>query len=64
MKNRWIKLSLFAITGAIAGFAYYYFIGCYNGHCLIGSNPYISSGYGMAAALLLGWDNKKKQKKS
>ena len=30
MKNKYIKLAVFACVGAIAGFAYYYFVGCYN----------------------------------
>ena len=59
ISNRWFKMSLFVVLGAIGGYSYYYFIGCYNGHCLISSNPYISTGYGMAAGLVMGWDNKK-----
>jgi len=62
MKTKVIKLGIFALFGAIAGFAYYYYIGCYNGHCLISSNPYISTGYGMAAGMLLGWDTSKSKK--
>lgn len=34
------------LIGAAAGYAYYYFIGCYNGTCIIQSNPYISTLYG------------------
>ena len=62
MKNRVLKLALFATIGALAGFAYYYYIGCYNGSCLISSNPYISTVYGLSAGLLLGWDTRKKKK--
>ena len=62
MKNKFLKLGIFAFIGAVAGFAYYYYIGCYNGHCLISSNPYISTGYGLSAGLLLGWDSRKKKK--
>lgn len=47
MKKRILIISL----GAAAGFAYYYFIGCYNGSCMIQSNPFISSTYGAA----VGW---------
>ena len=33
-----------AITiGAIAGFSYYYFVGCTSGTCAITSNPYMST---------------------
>ena len=62
MKNRWIKLSVFGLIGMGAGFAYYYFIGCQSGACPITSNPYISTGYGLTAGILLGWDNKKGNK--
>lgn len=62
MQNKKIKLSVFAIVGAIIGFSYYYFIGCYNGHCLISSNPFISTSYGMVFGLILAWDNKKVNK--
>ena len=62
LKNKYIKIAIFAAIGAIAGFAYYYFIGCYNGQCIISSNPFISTGYGLAAGALLGWDSKKKKK--
>lgn len=59
MNNKFVKIGLFAAFGAIAGFAYYYFIGCNSGHCLISSNPYISTTYGFAAGILMGWPSKK-----
>ncbi len=34
------------IVGAIAGYAYWYYIGCYSGTCPITSNWHISMGYG------------------
>lgn len=61
--NKWIKTSSFLLLGAIAGYSYYYFIGCTGGGCPITSNPYISSGYGMMVGLLLSFDSKKKQVK-
>lgn len=45
------KRALFIALGTGAGFAYYYFVGCYNGSCMIQSNPFISSTYGAA----VGW---------
>ena len=33
--------------GAIAGYAYYYFVGCASGQCAITSNPVNSTVYGM-----------------
>ena len=49
----------FAFSGALAGFAYYYFIGCSTGTCPITSSPYISTAYGAVIGLLLS-PNKKK----
>jgi len=40
-----------ALTGSLAGLAYWYFVGCASGTCAITSNPYISTIYGGA----LGW---------
>jgi len=57
---KWGKIAAFGLIGMIAGFAYYYFIGCNSGTCAITSNPYISSCYGLGAGVLLGWDTKKK----
>ncbi len=45
------KTVLGILLGGLAGFGYYYFVGCYNGACLIQSNPYLSSAYGAA----MGW---------
>jgi len=59
--NKWFKLGLFGILGMVAGFSYYYFIGCNGNACPISSNPYISTGYGLGAGLLVGWDGKKKK---
>ena len=50
MKN-WLGAVLFTAGGALAGLAYYYFVGCAAGSCAITSNP-ISS---MLYMGLLGW---------
>ena len=50
---KWIKRILPVILGAIAGYSYYYFIGCVNGACPISSNPYISTAYGVLIGALL-----------
>ena len=43
--------------GALAGYAYYHFIGCTSGTCPITSNPWISTIYGAAmAGLLVPWN--------
>jgi phage shock protein E len=42
------------IFGAVAGYAYYHFIGCNNGQCLISSKPLNSTLYfGLMGGLLL-----------
>ena len=41
------------ILGAIAGFAYYYFVGCASGTCAITSSPIKSTVYGSAMGGLL-----------
>ncbi len=49
-----------ALVGAIAGYLYYYFIGCSTGNCAITSNPFNSSIYGLVMGCLLVsvFDNK------
>lgn len=44
-----------AMLGAIGGFLYWKLVGCYDGSCMIWSNPYKSTGYGAMMGLLLGW---------
>jgi len=59
-RNWRAKPLVFGVLGMIAGYAYYYFIGCNSGACPLTSNPFISTGYGLGAGLILGWDGKKK----
>lgn len=49
-----------ALVGAIAGYLYYYFIGCSTGSCAITSKPFNSSIYGLVMGYLLisVFDNK------
>lgn len=54
------KLTLIGILiGGIAGFAYYYFIGCASGTCNITSKPLNSSLYGALLGGLLFTKTKK-----
>jgi hypothetical protein len=42
------------ILGAVAGWCFWYFVGCSNGHCLITSRPLNSTLYGgLMGSLLL-----------
>jgi hypothetical protein len=43
------------VLGALAGFAYYSFIGCTTGSCPITSNPWISTGYGALIGAVLAF---------
>lgn len=49
------------VVGMIAGYLYYYYIGCRSGTCPITSNPYISIVYGAVLGyLFFDLFNKKK----
>ena len=51
MNRRWLLRALSAALGGIAGFAYYYYVGCRTGACPISGNPWVSTLYGA----LIGW---------
>ncbi|MEN8117013.1 MAG: DUF6132 family protein [Bacteroidota bacterium] len=51
------------IVGAIAGYAYYYYIGCNSGTCPIQSHWHTSTLYGAAIGYFLA-NGPKKEKKS
>jgi hypothetical protein len=48
-----MKIILGFVLGALAGFAYYKFVGCASGTCPITSNPFISTIYGAVMGGLL-----------
>jgi hypothetical protein len=52
----------FSVAGALAGYAYYFFIGCRTGTCPITGNPWISTAYGGGMGLIMAiGDRKPKQ---
>ncbi len=57
-----IKRVLPVVLGIVAGYAYYYFIGCNNGNCLIQSNPYFSMIYGGLIGTIFAIPTRKKVK--
>lgn len=57
-KGLWAGFAL----GALAGYAYYYFVGCASGSCPISSNPLISMLYVGVMGAILGAGSKKKKK--
>lgn len=58
-KYKFVLLGL--ALGAIAGYAYYYFVGCNSGGCAISSKPLNSTVYGAVMGGLLANINKEKQ---
>jgi hypothetical protein len=47
------RLIIGIVLGAIAGFAYYRFVGCASGACPITGNPFISTIYGAVMGALM-----------
>jgi hypothetical protein len=56
--KKYFKFILFSIIGFIGGYAYYYFIGCFNGTCPITSKWYTSSLYGMMICAIAGFPSR------
>ena len=54
-KSRLVRRIAGIALGALAGFAYYYFIGCASGTCPITSNPYITTIYGATFGAVLSY---------
>lgn len=59
-KNKTIVIG--AILGLVAGYLYWFFIGCNTGTCAITSSPVNSSLYGIFLGGLIGSNFKKKDK--
>ncbi|HLP64765.1 DUF6132 family protein [Flavobacterium sp.] len=52
-KKAIILTSIGVVVGAIAGYAYYYYVGCQSGTCAITSKPINSTLYGSVMGGLL-----------
>jgi len=48
-----LRLLVFVVVGALAGFVFQRTVGCRSGACLITSNPYVSTIYGAVLGYLL-----------
>jgi hypothetical protein len=59
MKKPGWKLIAWIAAGGVAGFSWYYIVGCTTGTCPITSNPYISTGYGALMGGLVAWNRPK-----
>ncbi|GMU86750.1 MAG: hypothetical protein AMXMBFR48_19910 [Ignavibacteriales bacterium] len=59
-KKEGIKLASFTLLGGLAGYAYYYFIGCKNG-CPLQSSAAIMTLYGAFTGGIIGFPMKKKK---
>lgn len=60
--NKNLKTLIGIAVGAVSGFLYWKFIGCYTGSCAITSNPINSTIYGsVLGALVLSMFEKKKK---
>lgn len=53
IEMKYMKWMIGIVLGAIAGFSYWYFIGCNTGTCAITSSPINSTLYGSLMGLLL-----------
>lgn len=47
------RIMIGSLIGGLAGYLYYYFIGCYNGTCMIKSDPVLMTVYGAVLLTLI-----------
>ena len=59
-KYKWTLTGI--VLGALAGYLYYFFIGCNNGTCAITSKPFNSTVYGAVMGGLVSGIFKKEKK--
>lgn len=58
--NKYLKISLGVVIGAIGGYAYYHFFGC-NGTCPLTSNWHVTTLYGAVVGLVLALPGRKEK---
>jgi hypothetical protein len=65
-KRKYLRNTIIVLTGALGGFLYYKFVGCYSGTCPITGNPMISTLYGAAIGFVFTnfKSNRKKEEKN
>lgn len=51
--KRFLKPFFALVIGGLAGFGYYYFVGCNSGTCSITSSPYMSTFWGAMMGFFL-----------
>jgi hypothetical protein len=51
--KRWLVWSLGIVIGALLGFVYWYYVGCFSGSCAITSSPVNSTIYGALLGILI-----------
>jgi len=56
-----IKKAVVLIIGGIAGYLYYYFIGCSSGSCPLTGNPFSSVLFGVVFSALFLFPEKRKK---
>ena len=57
-RGRWWTVARVAglvAVGAVGGYLYWAYVGCTTGGCPLTSNPVLTTGFGAALGLTLGW---------
>ncbi len=52
LKKHWLK-AIGVIIGGVAGYLYYFYIGCASGSCPLTTNPWITTLYGAFAGYVV-----------
>lgn len=50
-----VRVAALGVLGAVAGLVYWAKVGCVSGGCPITSDPFLTTGFGAAMGLSLGW---------